>query len=270
MTSPLASSKTLPCSAEMSRASSSVWRSTSSRKANMMRARRVSDTSPPGLEGVVRRAHRGVDVGRPRPAGPGPGARRSPGSRPATVRVGRAGGLVPPITCWTVFSAVVLTASSLPLGWSGRCAACACAPRRSGRAARVLSRPETSATGTSHQASELRRADERVGLRSWTTVQRSEARAVAQRRLQVLRPSSRDRHVGAEARRVGGEVDRQEVAVQRAGLRVAGAVVGAEALASRSDSESAPIEAKPWFWTSTTMSLMPSCTAVTISWAIIR
>ena len=36
------------------------------------------------------------------------------------------------------------------------------------------------------------------------------------------------------------------------------------------DSDSAPIDAKPWFWTSTILSLTPSWTAVTISWAIIR
>ena len=37
-----------------------------------------------------------------------------------------------------------------------------------------------------------------------------------------------------------------------------------------SDSESEPIEAKPWFCTMTRFSLMPSDTAVTISLAIIR
>ena len=36
------------------------------------------------------------------------------------------------------------------------------------------------------------------------------------------------------------------------------------------DSDSEPIEAKPWFCTSTTMTLTPSCTAVTSSVAIIR
>ncbi len=37
-----------------------------------------------------------------------------------------------------------------------------------------------------------------------------------------------------------------------------------------SDSDSAPIEAKPWFCTMTMLSLIPSDTAVTISCAIIR
>ena len=36
------------------------------------------------------------------------------------------------------------------------------------------------------------------------------------------------------------------------------------------DSDRAPIEAKPWFWTTTMVSFTPSCTAVTISCAIIR
>jgi hypothetical protein len=40
--------------------------------------------------------------------------------------------------------------------------------------------------------------------------------------------------------------------------------------AEPSDWDSAPIEAKPWFCTSTTTSLTPSCTAVTNSCAIIR
>ena len=44
-TSPLASSKVLPCSAEMIRASSSVCCTISSRNANMTRARRTTDTS---------------------------------------------------------------------------------------------------------------------------------------------------------------------------------------------------------------------------------
>ena len=44
-TSPLASSKVLPCSAEMIRASSSVCCTTSSRKANITRARRTTETS---------------------------------------------------------------------------------------------------------------------------------------------------------------------------------------------------------------------------------
>ena len=44
-TSPLASSNVLPCSAEMIRASSSVCCTTSSRKANITRARRTTDVS---------------------------------------------------------------------------------------------------------------------------------------------------------------------------------------------------------------------------------
>ena len=36
------------------------------------------------------------------------------------------------------------------------------------------------------------------------------------------------------------------------------------------DSDSEPMEAKPWFWTSTVMILMSSCTAVASSVAIIR
>ena len=64
MTSPLASSNTLPCSADTIRARSSVCLSTRLRKANMMRARRVTDTSPQRRERVVGGAHGRVDVGR--------------------------------------------------------------------------------------------------------------------------------------------------------------------------------------------------------------
>ena len=75
--------------------------------------------------------------------------------------------------------------------------------------------------------------------------------------------------VRAEAAGVGREVDGQHVAVEAAGL------------ASRyrycvpnrcepSDSDSDPIEWKPWFCTSTTMTLTRSWTAVTSSVGIIR
>jgi hypothetical protein len=46
ITSPFASSSTLPCSEATIRVISSMWRSTRSRNANITRARRVSDTSP--------------------------------------------------------------------------------------------------------------------------------------------------------------------------------------------------------------------------------
>ena len=63
MTSPLASSTILPCSAAMIRASSSVCCSTSSRNANMIRARRTTRRSLQLSNAVLRGLHRGVDVG---------------------------------------------------------------------------------------------------------------------------------------------------------------------------------------------------------------
>ena len=76
-------------------------------------------------------------------------------------------------------------------------------------------------------------------------------------------------HLGAQALGVRGQVDRQLVAVEQPGLGVAVAVVGAEPLRAEGLRQR-PIEANPWFCTITSTSLMPSDTAVTISWAIIR
>ena len=75
--------------------------------------------------------------------------------------------------------------------------------------------------------------------------------------------------VGAEAARVGGEVDGQDVAVEPAARRC----VGGRRVPNRCEprpSESEPMEWKPWFCTSTTMTLTRSWTAVTSSVGIMR
>ena len=63
-TSPRASSKVLPCSHEMIRASSSVCSTSSSRNLNITRARRVTDMSRQAANAALAGGDGGVDVGR--------------------------------------------------------------------------------------------------------------------------------------------------------------------------------------------------------------
>ena len=127
------------------------------------RAARERDVAP-GLERAAgglrpRRRRR-----RPRRAAPRPAAGRWRGPTPARCGSSRRWSPRPPIRWWMVFSAVVLTGSPLSRACSGSSAGCACRARTRSRAARVVSSSDTSATGTSHHASELGRAHERVGL----------------------------------------------------------------------------------------------------------
>ena len=86
-TSPRASSSTLPCSAVISRARSSRWRSASSRKAKRIRERAVSDVSRQAVQAAPR-PPRPRPRRRRRPGRPG-GLRRWPGRRPARCGPGR-------------------------------------------------------------------------------------------------------------------------------------------------------------------------------------
>ena len=122
-------------------------------------------------------------------------------------------------------------------------------------------------TGTSHQDS-LSGAKISGSVSTWITVV-----AVAGLghldRVGELGGGDHPDDVGAEAGGVGGQVDGQLVAVEAAGRR-RGSGSDVPNRCEPSASDSAPMEAKPWFCTSTTMTLTPSCTAVTSSVAIIR
>ena len=81
-------------------------------------------------------------------------------------------------------------------------------------------------------------------------------------------------HFDTRARELAAEWDATVEAAYTLGhgpLPAQSEVIGAvNRISEPTDSESAPIDAKPWFWTSTTVSFTPSCTAVTSSWASIR
>ncbi len=222
ITSPLASSSTLPCSDAMIRASSSVCWSTSSRKANMIRARRTTDTSLQVCERLPGRLHRGVDVGRLGQQHLGLLARRWRGRRRGRCGWTRRASAAPPMRWRMLSSWTVLTVSSRSRVLSGNCAASPGRARRR-RARRVWSASAaTSATGTSHHAS-LSGAGTSGSVSTWTTQVASAAIACAQCVLQVgdARPAkTRAPRLGA----FGGEVDRQHVAVGAALQAVAVAV----------------------------------------------
>ena len=136
-------------------------------------------------------------------------------------------------------------------------------PRRPGAPAGSAPARTTSATGTSHHASLAGAGTSgsvsmctRTGPGSclaWASAARSSATVCARCTAH------------AEALRVGGQVDRQHAAVQPAAGRRRGSGTACRTAARPTVSDSAPMEAKPWFCTSTTMILMPSCTAVTSS-----
>ena len=102
----------------------------------------------------------------------------------------------------------------------------------------------------------------------WIAVVRSDARerAIASRNSSIVRTrmTSAPRLSALAARSIGSVVPSSRPV---SGLRYRYAVPNR---CEPTDSDSAPIEANPWFWTMTRLSLIPSDTAVTISLAIIR
>src|SRR6516225_8854770 len=220
MTSPLASETTLPCSSATITASSSRCRSMRSRRANMTRARRITDTSRHSCHALAAAATAASTSAGSANAtwaccSPVAGFQTGPHRLDAPVVS------EPAIQCWIVrirnFS---LSSQVHPL------VALGCLVGRAGLP-RAVQRG-----GLRHRhvppALRGRHRGERVGL---DVGHRGAVRGpgLRQRGLEVLdRPGPN--HVGAEAGRVGGQVDREDVAVQQPGGRVAVAVAGAEPL----------------------------------------
>ena len=170
--------------------------------------------------------HRGVDVGRRAQQRPRPAAPRSPGSRRGWCASTSPAVGLPPIQ-WLM---VLMKDSFLEV--SGRCDALV--RRRSvlrawrgcGRAA------ETSATGTSHQLSLDGHGRERVGLDVHDGgAGRRPGPAPRASRNSAMR--AHPEHVGAEARGVGGQVDRAACRRRAARCRRRGSGSGCRSAASR-------------------------------------
>ena len=257
--------RTLPCSAETIRRARRRARSTSSRNANMTCVRRLSDASLHVSNAVLRRR------ARPR--------RRRRARRAATSACCCAGRRVvdrarcgsscpavslPPIQCSMVVivgGLALLRGQVVPLGRAWR-------RRRSRARARVdveRRRPRRPARPTTPRESGA--GDQRVGL-DVDDGGAGRRRAPRAARLELGdRAGAQD--VGAEARGVGREVDRQDVAVESPVAR-RGSGSWCRSAASRATRTARRSTRSRGSGPGRSMSLMPSATAVTISWAIIR
>ena len=167
----------------------------------------VSDDSRPRLE---RRRRRPARRRRRRPASASThlGLLLAGGRvrRPARVRVAVAGGArLPPIQCSMV---LMRGPSRCRSGAQVAALARPCAASYAVRACWVESSAETSATGTSHQAG-LSGAGTSGSVSTWTTVVRVGRAAPRASAVSELVDACDADDVGAEARGVGGEVDRQ-------------------------------------------------------------